>query len=227
MEETRKPQYQKNKSSSVHRDQSLGEEIANAITHGIGAALSIAGLVLLVIAAAIHGDAWYVLGFSLFGSSAIILYLSSTLYHALSHPKAKAVFKVLDHSTIYILIAGSYSAFLLPVLRGHGGMILFWVLWGFTLAGILYQTFLVEKYRILSTLLYIAMGWSIVSVWPQLFQIVPLVTILFLIAGGLSYTIGTIFYALDKRFMWLHSIWHLFVIGGTVCHFFAAMFLLA
>ncbi|MFP4365327.1 MAG: PAQR family membrane homeostasis protein TrhA [Spirochaetia bacterium] len=210
----------------VKRQQTIAEEIANSITHGIGAGLSIAGLVLLIITAAVWGNAWYVVGFTLFGSSAVILYLSSTLYHAITHKAVKRVLEIMDHSSIFIMISGSYSAFVLTVLRDVGGWWIFGVLWGLTVVGIFLKTVFVSRFKLLSTLIYIGMGWTIIAVFPALMQRVSLSTVVFLVAGGLSYTVGTIFYGIGEKMMWMHSVWHLFVIGGTVCHFFAAMFLL-
>jgi len=203
----------------------LGEEIANAITHGIWALLSIAGLVVLVVAAASRGNAWHVVSFALFGSSAILLFTMSTLYHAISAPRAKRVLKVLDHSSIYVLIAGTYTPFALTALRPSPGWLVFGIVWGAAVVGISLKPFLAGKAKVLSTIAYLAMGWVIVFVWKDLIAVVSSRVVAYLIAGGLSYTIGTGFYLLKRR-AWSHPLWHVFVGAGATLHFFAVLALL-
>lgn len=203
----------------------VGEEIANAVTHGVWAMLSIAGLVILIISAAIHGTVWHVVSFTLFGTSAVILYTMSTLYHAIPSPRAKRVLKVLDHSSIYLLIAGTYTPFALTVLRPTVGWWVFGIVWAAAVVGISLKPFLAGKAKFLSTLSYIAMGWIIVFAWKPLAAAVDVRVVQFLVGGGLAYTAGTIFYMLKRR-SWSHPVWHLFVSAGTTLHFFAVLALL-
>ena len=175
--------------------QSLGEEIASSVTHGIGAALSIAALVLLVVFASKRGDAWRIVSLSIYGATLFFLYLSSTLFHSFPEGKAKRFFRLLDHVSIYLLIAGSYTPVVLLVLQGPWGWTLFGVIWTLAIGGILAKIFLMGKLKIISVLFYIAMGWIIVIALKPLLQAVPIELFAWLFAGGLSYTLGTIFYA--------------------------------
>jgi hemolysin III len=203
----------------------LGEEIANAITHGIGALLAIAGLVVLVVSAATRGDTWAIVSFAVFGSSAVLLYTMSTVYHAVAAPRAKNILEILDHSFIYLLIAGTYTPFALTVLRSSVGWWIFGVVWSSAVLGIAIKPFLVKKARFLSTLAYVFMGWIVVFAWKPLNAAVSSTTITYLAIGGLSYTIGAVFYLMKGR-RWMHAIWHLFVLAGTTMHFFSVMSLL-
>ena len=205
--------------------QSLGEEIASSVTHGIGAALSIAALVLLVVFASKHGDAWQILSLSIYGVTLVFLYLSSTLYHSFPGGKAKRFFRLLDHSSIFLLIAGSYTPVVLLVLQGRWGWTLFGVIWMLAIGGILAKIFLMGKLKIISVLFYIAMGWIIVVAFKPLLRAVPIELFAWLLAGGLSYTLGTIFYAW-KKLPHNHTIWHLFVLAGSAAHFFGIFFYL-
>jgi hemolysin III len=204
----------------------LGEEIANAVTHGIGALLSIAGLVVLIVAAATRGNAWAVVSFTVFGSSAVLLYTMSTVYHAVSAPRAKNILEILDHSCIYLLIAGTYTPFALTVLRPSVGWWIFGVVWGSAVLGIAIKPFLVKRARFLSTLAYILMGWIVVFAWKPLNAAVGSTTIVYLVLGGLSYTVGAVFYLMKGR-RWMHAVWHLFVLAGTTLHFFSVLSLLS
>lgn len=205
---------------------SVGEEIASAVTHGIGALLSIAALVLLVVKAAFYAPAGekaaYIVGFSIFGASAILLYLFSTLYHALP-AGAKKVFGIFDHCSIYVLIAGTYTAYCLTALRGAAGWIIFGIIWGLAVLGIVIYAVFGSKVRVLSVITYIPMGWLIIFAVKPLKEQLSLVSFQFLVAGGVIYTIGCLVYA-AKKIKWTHSIWHLFVMGGTVMHFFSLYF---
>ncbi|MGC8818471.1 MAG: PAQR family membrane homeostasis protein TrhA [Athalassotoga sp.] len=201
----------------------LGEEIANAITHGIGTLLAIAALVILVIFSAIYGNAWYVVSFSIYGSSMVILYTMSTIYHALPGGKAKDVFEIFDHSSIFLLIAGTYTPFELITLRGPLGWTLFGITWSMAVIGILFKIFFVKKFVILSTLIYILMGWMVIFAINPLLEKLSLDGIIFLVIGGLLYTFGTVFY-IRRKMRYHHFIWHLFVIGGSAMHFFAILF---
>ena len=203
-----------------------GEEVANAITHGIGAALAVAALVLLIVRAAYYAPqghtAAYVTGFTLFGSSLIILYLVSTLYHALPQG-AKAVFGILDHCSIYVLIAGTYTAFCLGPLYGSVGWTIFGIIWGCAVVGIVCYAVFGSRIRVLSFITYIPMGWLILFALRPLKSSLPLISFKFLVIGGMLYTLGTVFYAL-KKVKWMHSVWHLFVLAGSIMHFFSIFF---
>jgi hemolysin III len=198
-------------------------EIANSVTHGIGALLAIAGLVLLVVFAAIYGNVWHVVSFSIYGSTLVLLYLASTLYHSAQNPKVKKTLRIIDHAAIYLLIAGTYTPFMLVTLQGVRGWVMFGVIWGLAVVGIIYKIFFINKLVVISTIFYLLMGWMIVFSIGDLFRALPLEGIIFLGAGGLSYTLGIIFYAGRERLL-MHAIWHLFVLGGSICHFFAILF---
>ncbi|MBN2601969.1 MAG: hemolysin III family protein [Candidatus Marinimicrobia bacterium] len=201
------------------------EEIVNGITHGIGVLLSITGMVLLVIQAARHGNVWHVVSYTIFGCTMVILYLASTLYHSIQHTKIKPFLKIIDHSAIFLLIAGSYTPFLLVLLRGTLGWTLFGIIWGLAIIGIIFKSIYIHRFRILSVFIYIAMGWLVVIAMPQIIHILNRTSLIFLISGGLSYTLGTIFYAFQK-IPFGHGVWHLFVLGGTITHFFAVYYIL-
>jgi hemolysin III len=202
---------------------SYAQEAGNAITHGLGAALAVAGLVILVVSAAARGDAWYVAAYSIFGASMVTLYLASTLYHATRAPKLKRILEIFDHAAIFVLIAGSYTAFALTILRHGPGWWIFAAVWSIAAFGITMETLFLNRWPVVTLLAYLAMGWMIVLIWKPFTASAPRLTSVFLIAGGLSYTVGTIFYSLGRRWGWFHIGWHLFVIGGTVCHFFSAL----
>ncbi|MDW7740573.1 MAG: hemolysin III family protein [Bacillota bacterium] len=195
-------------------------EIANSITHGIGALLAVAGLVLLVVFAAIKGNAWHVVSFSIYGTTLVLLYVASTLYHSFQEPKLKYIFRIIDHSAIYLLIAGTYTPFTLVTLQGSTGWVLFGVIWGLAITGILYKAFFINRHVVISTLFYLLMGWLIIFSIKDLISSLPVNGLVLLGAGGLSYTLGMIFYAGRERLL-MHAIWHLFVLGGSICHFFA------
>jgi hemolysin III len=199
-----------------------GEEIANAITHGIGVFLSIAGLVLLIVFSAFNGTALHVVSFTIFGSSMVILYTSSTLVHALPKGKAKDLFEIFDHSSIYLFIAGTYTPFTLLVIKGSLGWTMFGVIWGLAVAGIIFKAFYVKKFLVTSTILYLLMGWMVVLGWNGITENVAYGGIVLLVAGGLCYTVGTIFY-MWRGFKFHHLVWHLFVLAGSICHFFCVL----
>ena len=198
------------------------EEIANAITHGIGLLLSIAGFVVLLVLAALRGTAWHIVACSIYGATLICLYAASTLYHAVISPRVKRALRIFDHSAIYLLISGTYTPFLLVSLRGPWGWSLFGVIWGLALAGVLFKFWFVERFAILSTAVYIAMGWLVVIAAKPVITHLPLTAIIWLLAGGLAYTGGVIFFA-AKRIPYSHAIWHLFVLAGSICHYFAVL----
>lgn len=200
----------------------LGEEIANAVTHGIGAALAVAALVILVVFASRTGSAWYVVSYSIYGACLVLLYLFSTLYHSIQNKSAKKVFRIFDHASIYILIAGTYTPFALTILRKHGGWIIFFVVWVAALLGIILKVFYCGKFEKLSTLIYVIMGWMIVFYFKTILAAMPLAGIVLLVAGGVVYTLGSLLFLFDK-IPYNHAIWHLFVMGGSICHFFAVL----
>jgi hemolysin III len=201
----------------------IGEEIANSVTHGIGAGLSVAGLTLLVALAAIYGDVWRVVSFSIYGSSLVLLYLASTLYHSIQHPKVKRVLRIFDHSAIYLLIAGTYTPFTLVSMRGPWGWTLFGIVWGLALMGIAFKTVFIGRYEKLATAAYVLMGWLVVAAFKEMLVTIPTGGVIWLVVGGVLYTLGVIFYAWQKL-PYNHAIWHLFVLGGSICHFFAILF---
>lgn len=205
------------------REQSQAEEIANSISHGIGLVAALVGTPFLIMHAARHGDAGFIVGTSVFSATIIFLYLASTLYHALPMGKAKGVFRVIEHSAIFLLIAGTYTPFTLGVLRGAWGWTLFGVVWGLAVAGVAMKAFDKASHPILSTGLYLLMGWVVVIAVDPLLARVPTEGLLWLLAGGLSYTAGVAFFATDSRLQYGHLIWHLFVIAGTACHYFAVL----
>jgi len=205
------------------KEQTLIEEIANSVTHGIGLLLSIAGLVVLVVQANIYGNVWRVACFSIYGSTLVILYAASTLYHSFPLGRTKNIFKIIDHSAIYILIAGSYTPFALISLRGAWGWSLFGVIWALALAGIVFKVFFVERFFVLFTIIYLMMGWLAVIAVRPIINSIPFRGIVWLIAGGLFYSLGVIFHAFPKL-PFNHTIWHLFVLAGSICHYFAILF---
>lgn len=202
--------------------QSFGEEIANSVSHGVGLLAALGAFPVLVIAATRHGNTAAIVGASVFATSLVLLYLSSTLYHALSHHRAKRVFRILDHGAIYLLIAGTYTPFTLGVLRGAWGWTLFGLQWGLAILGIVLKSIGGILYARLSVAVYLAMGWLVVIAAGPLMAHVPPCGIFWLVAGGLFYTAGVVFYALE-RIRYFHFIWHLFVIAGSACHFIAVL----
>jgi hemolysin III len=204
------------------RTYSLGEEIANAITHGLGVGLSIVALTLLVAFAAIWGNGWHLASAIVYGVTMLLLYVSSTLYHSIPGDKARHVLKIIDHSSIYLLIAGTYTPFTLVTLRESGGWWLFGVVWSLAIVGVALEAFWVYRPKWVSAVVYLGMGWLVVVVINPLVANLPSAGLWLLVAGGLAYTLGTIFYVL-KRVPYTHAIWHLFVLAGSVCHFLAVM----
>lgn len=200
-----------------------GEELASSISHGIGAGLAVAALAVLVARAAHGGDPWRVVSFSIYGAALILLFLSSTLFHALTHAKAKHVFRILDHAAIYLLIAGTYTPFLLVTLRGLLGWWLFGIIWALALLGIVQASLALDKLKFVSLGAYVAMGWLIVIAYKPLLSVLAGGGMLWIIFGGVFYTLGVIFYV-GKRIPYNHAIWHLFVLGGALCHFCAMLF---
>lgn len=198
----------------------LKEEFANAFTHGIGILAGAAAGAVLITLAAIYGDVWQIVSAAVFVGALVLLYTASTLYHAIQHRVAKSRLKVFDHCAIFILIAGTYTPFTLVTLKGPWGWSLFGVAWGLALLGVVFKLFFTGRYEKLSTAIYIAMGWMVIVAMKPLLDALPLQTFIWLLAGGFFYTAGTFFYHRDKM-RYAHAIWHLFVLGGSVCHFVA------
>jgi hemolysin III len=197
-----------------------GEEMANILTHGLGAALALAGGAVLVLFAALHGDRWQLAGAVAFATSMLALYLASTLYHAARDPLARARLKVVDHCAIYLLIAGTYTPFTLVALRGPLGWTLFAAIWGLALAGVAFKLFFTGRLRLLSTAIYVAMGWLVLVAWKPVLAALDEWTFGWLLAGGVCYTLGTVFYH-RPSLRYSHAVWHLFVVAGSVCHYVA------
>jgi hemolysin III len=201
---------------------STGEEIANGVTHGIGVLLSIAGLVILIVTSVSHGTAWHIVSFSIFGSALIILYLFSTLYHSLPNPFVKKVFKRLDHAAIFILIAGTYTPFMLTNLRGVWGWSLFGVIWTLAILGVVLKSVWIHKFKKTSVAVYVMMGWLCLIAFRELIKHVPPLSLVLLAVGGIFYTMGVIFYGW-KKLPFNHAVWHVFVLGGSAFHFFSVL----
>ena len=209
------------------RSVALTEEAVNVLTCGVGVLLSVAGLVVLVTSAALHGDAWQVVSFSIYGASLIMLFTASLLYHAVWGQRIKRLFEIIDQSAIYLLIAGTYTPFTLVTLRGVLGWSLFGVIWGLTVAGIVVTwLFPAEKLKIFSSLSYLVMGWLIVIGAGPLIEKLPIAGILWLTAGGVLYSVGVPLF-LCKKMPFAHAVWHLFVLGGSICHYVAVRFYVA
>ncbi|WP_404428151.1 hemolysin III family protein [Sutcliffiella horikoshii] len=198
---------------------SKGEEIANTVTHGIGILTSIAALVLLIVFSAIYGTPLHLATFIVYGVTMLMLYTASTLLHALPKGKAKNVFEILDHSSIYFFIAGSYTPITLIIIDGALGWTLFGIVWGLAIAGTVFKVFFVKRFILASTLLYVLMGWLAVFGWSDITSTVGTGGIAFLVAGGVVYSLGAVFYVW-RAFPYHHAVWHVFVLGGTVLHFF-------
>lgn len=195
----------------------------NSISHLVGAAAALAGAAVLVVVAAADGDAWRIVSFSVYGATLFLLYLVSTLYHGLDG-RAKEVFRVLDHQAIYLLIAGTYTPFTLVTLRGSVGWWLFGATWGTAVLGILLDALPLRGRRILPVIIYIAMGWLVLFALDPLLAAIPRAGFLWLLAGGLLYTSGVVFFVLDNWYPWTHGVWHLFVLAGSISHYFAVLF---
>ncbi len=210
-------------SRKAMRIQSPAEEWANSISHGIGFVAALAGTPFLIMHALKRGDEVVVVAMAMFSASMIILYLASTLYHALPSGKAKRVLRVIEHSAIYLLIAGTYTPFTLGILRGAWGWALFGTVWTIAAVGIALKAFGLAAHPVVSTSLYLLMGWLVVAAAVPMAANTPRGGLLLLLAGGLSYTVGVGFFTADSRLKYGHFIWHLFVLGGTACHYFAVL----
>ncbi len=214
------------KERALARFYSLGEEIMNGVTHGIGAALSVAGLTVLVVLAVLYGNVTQVVSFSIYGASLVTLYVASTLYHSFQHPEAKRIFRILDHASIFFLIAGTYTPFLLLGVQGAWGWTFLILIWGLAILGVSFKALFINRLQKLSVLMYILMGWLGVLVIQTLLVNISVGGLVWLAVGGAAYTIGVIFYAL-KKIPYMHGVWHLFVLLGSACHYFAVLLYLA
>jgi len=195
----------------------------NSISHLVGAVFALVGLVLLVVQASLQGDPWKIVSSSIYGATLLLLYTSSTLYHSFQGG-TKKVFRTFDHLSIYLLIAGTYTPVTLVTLRGGWGWSMFGVVWGLALAGIALESFSNERKHLLTMLIYVLMGWLILIALKPLILLLPLMGFIWLVLGGLFYTIGIVFYVFDKKIRHFHGIWHLFVLAGSLCHFFTIFF---
>ncbi len=196
------------------------DELINSITHGIGAALGIAALVLLVVFSSLYGNVWHIVSFTIYGVTLVILYTASTLFHSVRNIRVKYKLNKFDHASIFLLIAGTYTPFTLVTLRGPWGWTIFGIIWGIAILGILSKIFFMSRTRSYSAYIYLAMGWVIIIAIKPLIENLSTGGLIWLAAGGLSYSLGVIFF-LWKKLPFSHGIWHLFVIGGSICHFFA------
>ena len=212
-----------NPNQASRRSLTLGEEIFNSITHGVGILLSITALVILVVVAATRGDGWHVVSFAIFGTSLILCYTSSTLYHSITNTRIKNIFARFDHAAIFLLIAGTYTPILLTTLRGTVGWVMFGIIWGMAITGIVIRSIYLNRFRKLMVAIYLIMGWMFVFTLKSVILNMPQISQVFLLTGGLSYSIGVIFYAW-RRLPFGHGIWHLFVLAGSTLHFFAILY---
>ena len=211
------------------RNQTVGEEVANAVTHGVGAVLAIACLVIAVAFAALRRDVWSVVSVSIYGACMFILYLCSTLYHAVMTPRAKAVLNIFDHATIYLLIAGSYTPFCLAGIRNYSpgwAWSIFGVVWLFAVLGIIFQSLFVNKYQAFSNATYLLMGWIVLIAIYPLWKAMGTTAVLWIAAGGIAYSLGVIFYVMKSK-KYMHAIWHLFVLAGTLIHYGVVLYYIA
>ena len=199
------------------------DEVLNSVTHILGAALALAGLIVLVVSASLRGDVWRIVSFSVYGATLFLLYLSSSLYHSTSG-RAKKIFRMIDHQSIYLLIAGTYTPFTLVPLRGAWGWSIFGVIWGLAVFGIILDALHKKGNRLPQLIIYILMGWLIVIALGPLLRALPPAGVAWLMAGGVFYTFGVAFYVMDTRFPHFHGVWHLFVLAGSVCHYFSVLF---
>jgi hemolysin III len=207
------------------KEHRLGDIIANSVTHGIGAAFALAGAVILVVTT-VGGTAWQIASCLVFGCTLVLVYVCSTLYHSLVRTRARHVLQIIDHSAIYLLIAGTYTPFALVSLRGQLGWLLFAIVWGLAILGILFKSFAIGRFAIASVVVYLGMGWLGVFVMRPLLHALTWHGIVWIVLGGLLYTAGIVFFAFD-RLSYFHALWHLFVLAGSTCHYFAVLFYVA
>jgi len=210
-------------SAKTYRQLSTGEEIVNSITHGLGALLSIVALIILIIVAGRHGDIWHLVSFSIYGTTLVLLYLSSTLYHSFKRPRVKSLFARFDHISIFLLIAGTYTPILLTSIRGIWGWTLFGIIWGLAIVGTIIRSIYLHRFRKLMVAVYLLMGWMFILAGRQIILNLPSISLTFLVLGGIAYSVGVVFY-MWRSLPYGHGIWHLFVLAGSMLHFFAIYF---
>ncbi len=210
-------------SVSLIKEYSFNEQLANSLLHGLGAVLSLLGLIFLVSWSIASLSIWHIVSYSIFGSTLFIMYVSSTLYHSIPDPYVKLILRKIDHATIYLLIAGTYTPFLLINLRGDGGWCIFGVVWSLAITGVLIKMFHMDRLKKLSVPIYIFMGWLCITFFHKMYIAVPHVSLLLLVMGGVLYTIGTVFYCW-KTLPYQHAVWHVCVLGGSAAHYFAVAF---
>jgi hemolysin III len=211
------------KFNKSYRTLTRGEEIINSSTHGVGVIFSSFALAILIVHAKENGNIWHLVSFIIFGFSMLLLYLSSTLYHITKNPSLKQIFAKFDHAAIFFLIAGTYTPFLMTSLRGPLGWWLFGLIWGIAITGAVFRTIFHMKFRRLMVIIYLLMGWMFLVAVVPASKVLPPESMIFLIGGGISYSVGVIFYVKTKM-KYSHGIWHLFVLGGSVSHFFSVLF---
>lgn len=203
--------------------QTWAEEIGNATTHAMGALFSLVAIVLFGVYATDQHDYFKLVSSLVFGITLLLMYLSSTLYHSMRDPKLKRLFRIIDHASIYLLIAGTYTPFMLVTIRGPWGWSLFTIIWSLAISGVIFKLFFIHKFELLSTLIYLLMGWLVVIAIKPIYQNLPVEGLAYVIAGGLCYTVGVVFYVW-KQLKFSHMLWHLFVLAGSIFHFFAVLF---
>ncbi|GAA0221803.1 PAQR family membrane homeostasis protein TrhA [Marinomonas primoryensis] len=211
-------------SAASNRGQSLGEEVANSISHGLGLVAAIVGTPFLILSAIDYADMSFLVGVSIFSATMIVLYLASTVYHAMPQGKAKYVFQVIDHSAVYLLIAGTYTPFMLGVLEGVWGWSLLVAVWTLAMVGVGLKAFGKASHPAVSTTLYVILGWLILIAIKPLVALMEPDGLLLLVLGGVLYTLGVVFFVIDSRLRYGHLVWHLFVVGGTVSHYFSIFY---
>lgn len=210
------------KKKSAAPKYTLGEELFNSISHGVGVLLSIAALVLLIVFGAKSGGGYNLAAGIVYGISLIILYTMSMVYHIVHGKRGKAVMRIFDHCSIFVLIAGTYTPYLLVTLNKTLGWVMFGIIWGMAVIGIILNSIDLEKFKVFSLICYVVMGWAIIFTIKPIIAAIPFMGILLLILGGVIYTVGIIFYVL-KKYKYMHSVWHLFVLGGSICHYMSIL----
>ena len=210
----------------VNEHYTLGEEIAHSVTHGVGAALSLAALVVLVVLAVLYGTKWHIFSYTVYGISLLAVFLASTLYHGVQKPRLRPLLRKVDHACIYLLIAGTYTPFVLISMRSTLGLTLLGIIWGLAVFGIVYKIFFIDKLVVLTTLAYVGMGWMSIIAWQEMVANIPRPGLVLLMVGGGLYTLGVVFYAMTK-IRYTHAVWHLFILAASACHFAAVLTLLS
>ena len=209
----------------INESYTLGEELLHSLSHGLGAVLSLGALAALIVLALRQGTVWHKLSFPVYGASLLAVFLASTLYHSVQRPRLRPILRKVDHACIYLLIAGTYTPFVLVTMRSTLGLSILALVWAMAVSGIVYKAFFIDRHVVISTLVYVAMGWICIVAWRQMTVSIPPLSLLFLMIGGALYTIGVIFYALT-HIRFTHAVWHVFILAGSACHFIAVLALL-